>query len=286
MLIANSLRGAVLRLLGHKIDRQKVPFLRPIDDSRAARGRPSLARWGRFVTAHARAVFAVVLLVLALAATSLLVPAWAPPTRARSRRSRRPAAPIPAGRGFGPGSTARSRSSWTSTTTPRRADLPGRAGARDPREPQFNDEDGGDRLRDGLRSAGRTTDKLVDRLREDVVPAATQGGDAVAYVAGLTAAFIDADRIMERLPFFLLYIIGVTFIVLAMAFRSIVISLTAAITTILSAFVAFGVLTLVVQEGYLLGLHGLDRTGPIETFVRRLPSRSSSGSRWTTWSSS
>ena len=92
------------------------------------------------------------------------------------------------------------------------------------------------------------------------MPAAT-GGDAVAYVAGLTAAFIDiADRIMERLPLFLLYIIGVTFIVLAMAFRSIVISLTAAITTIMSAFVGFEVLTLVVQEGYLLGLTGLDRT--------------------------
>ena len=52
-----------------------------------------------------------------------------------------------------------------------------------------------------------------------------------------------------------------------MAFRSIVVSLTAAITTILSAFVGFGVLTLVVQEGHLLGLTGLDRTGPIETFI-------------------
>jgi putative drug exporter of the RND superfamily len=108
----------------------------------------------------------------------------------------------------------------------------------------------------------------VDRLRDDVVPAATQDGDAVAYVSGLTAAFADiADRIMERLPLFLLYIVGVTFIVLAMAFRSIVISLTAAVTTILSAFIGFGVLTLVVQEGHLLGLTGLDRTGPIETFV-------------------
>jgi RND superfamily putative drug exporter len=52
-----------------------------------------------------------------------------------------------------------------------------------------------------------------------------------------------------------------------MAFRSIVVSLSAAITTIMSAFVGFGVLTLVVQEGHLLGLTGLDRTGPIETFV-------------------
>jgi RND superfamily putative drug exporter len=100
------------------------------------------------------------------------------------------------------------------------------------------------------------------------VPAATQGTEAAVYVSGQTAAFKDiADRIYERLPLFLLYIVGVTFIVLAMAFRSIVISLTAAITTIMSAFVAFGVLTLVVQEGHLMGLTGLDRTGPIETFV-------------------
>ena len=137
-------------------------------------------------------------------------------------------------------------------------------------EPQFNDEKTVAIVFVTPDSAPQdeATDELVDRLRDDVVPAATEGGDAVAYVSGLTAAFKDiADRIMERLPLFLLYIIGVTFIVLAMAFRSIVISLTAAITTILSAFVGFGVLTLVVQEGHLLGLTGLDRTGPIETFV-------------------
>jgi RND superfamily putative drug exporter len=112
------------------------------------------------------------------------------------------------------------------------------------------------------------TENLVDRLRDDVIPGAVAGGNSVAYVSGLTAAFADiADRIMERLPLFLLYIIGVTFIVLAMAFRSIVISLTAAVTTIISAFVGFGVLTVVVQEGQLMSLTGLDRTGPIETFV-------------------
>ena len=112
------------------------------------------------------------------------------------------------------------------------------------------------------------TEQLVHRLRTDVVPAAVEGSDAVVYVSGLNAAFIDiADRIYERLPLFLLYIVGVTFIVLAMAFRSIVVSLTAAIATILSAFVGFGVLTLVIQEGYLMELTGLDKTGPIETFV-------------------
>jgi RND superfamily putative drug exporter len=112
------------------------------------------------------------------------------------------------------------------------------------------------------------TDNLVDRLRSDVVPKAVGGSEAVAYVSGQTAAFKDiGQRLTDRAPLFLLYIIGVTFLVLAMAFRSIVVSLTAAVTTILSAFVGFGVLTLIVQEGYLLGLTGLDKTGPIETFV-------------------
>ena len=137
-------------------------------------------------------------------------------------------------------------------------------------EPQFNDEETVAIVFVTPDSApqDKETEDLVDLLRGEVVPAATEGSEAAVYVSGLNAAFIDiGDRIMERLPLFLLYIIGVTFIVLAMAFRSIVVSLTAAVTTILSAFVGFGVLTLVFQEGYLLDVMGLDRTGPIETFV-------------------
>jgi RND superfamily putative drug exporter len=137
-------------------------------------------------------------------------------------------------------------------------------------EPQLNDEEtvGIVFVTPDSAPQAEETDELVDRLRDNVVPAATEGGDSVAYVSGLTAAFKDiGERIMERLPLFLLYVIGVTFILLAMAFRSVVISLTAGITTIVSAFAGFGVLTLVVQEGHLLGLTGLDRTGPIETFV-------------------
>ena len=87
-----------------------------------------------------------------------------------------------------------------------------------------------------------------------------------APVAPLSRMSTDADW-RAFLGVDVLQLIGVTFIVLAMAFRSIVVSLTAAVTTILSAFVGFGILTLVVQEGYLMRLTGLDRTGPIETFV-------------------
>jgi putative drug exporter of the RND superfamily len=276
VLIANSLLLAVLRLLGHKVDRLKVPFLRRLDDAEAAREKTPIARWGRFVTAHARGVFVVTLLiVVALASTSLLVRLGAAdqgtqPTAQTSRRAYDLLA-----EGFGAGFNGPIPIVVDVNDDPQAPDkiyervqaLPGVASVG---EPQLNDEKTVAIVFVTPDSAPQdeATDKLVDRLRDDVIPAATAGGDAVAYVSGLTAAFKDiAQRIMERLPLFLLYIVGVTFLVLAMAFRSIVISLTAAVTTILSAFVGFGVLTLVVQEGHLLSLTGLDRTGPIETFV-------------------
>jgi putative drug exporter of the RND superfamily len=276
VLIANSLLIAVLRLLGHKVDRLKVPFLRRIDDREAARETTLIARWGRFVTAHARAVFAgALLLVLALASTSALVRLGASDqgTQPKEQTARRAYDLL--AEGFGPGFNGPIPIVVDvngDRQAPRRIydRLQGLEGVASAREPQFNDAKTVAIVFVTPDSAPQdeSTDKLVDRLRDDVVPEATTGGNSVAYVSGLTAAFKDiAERIMERLPLFLLYIIGVTFIVLAMAFRSIVISLTAAVTTILSAFVGFGVLTLVVQEGHLLELTGLDRTGPIETFV-------------------
>ncbi|HEV2951753.1 MAG TPA: MMPL family transporter, partial [Actinomycetota bacterium] len=276
VLIANSLLLALLALLGHKIDRLKMPFLRRVDDSEAGREASLIARWGRFVTRNARIVFPVVLVaILALGATSLLVRLGAADqgTQPEEQTSRRAYDLL--AEGFGPGFNA---------PIPIVVDVNGdpeapqriyervRAlnGVASTGEPQFNDEETVALVFVTPESAPQDeeTDELVDRLRDDVVPEATAGGDAEAYVSGLTAAFKDiADQIIERMPLFLLYIIGVTFIVLAMAFRSIVISATAAITTIVSAFVGFGVLTLVVQEGHLLGLTGLDKTGPIETFV-------------------
>ena len=276
MLIANSLLIAVLAKLGHKIDRLKVPFLRPLDDSEAAREKTLIARWGRFVTANAKVVFVVVLLAgLALAATSALVRLGASDqgTQPKEQTARRAYDLL--AEGFGAGFNGPIPIVVDVNDDPEAPQriydgVQGLEGVASVGEPQLNDEETVAIVFVTPDSAPQdeATDELVDRLRNDVVPAATEGGDAVAYVSGLTAAFKDiADRIMERLPLFLLYIIGVTFIVLAMAFRSIVISLTAAVTTILSAFVGFGVLTLVVQEGHLLGLTGLDRTGPIETFV-------------------
>jgi len=276
VLIANSLLVAMLAKLGHKVDRLKVPFLRPIDDSEAARETTLIARWGRFVTGHARPVFVVVLLLLvALGATSALVSFGASDqgTQPKDQTSRRAYDLL--AEGFGAGFNGPIPIVVDVNDDPQAPQriydgVQGVDGVASAREPQFNDEKSVAIVFVTPDAAPReeATRELVDRLRGDVVPAATEGGDAVAYVSGVTAAFKDiGDRILERMPLFLLYIIGVTFIVLAMAFRSIVISLTAAVTTIISAFVGFGVLTLVFQEGNLLGLMGLDRTGPIESFI-------------------
>ncbi|HKB19432.1 MAG TPA: MMPL family transporter [Gaiellaceae bacterium] len=276
VLIANSLLIAVLAKLGHKIDRWKVPFLRPMADSEEARQKTLTARWGRFVTRNAKVVFVVLLIAgLALAGTSALVRLGASDQGTQPKQQTARRAYDLLAEGFGKGFNGPIPIVVKvngDKQAPQRIydDVQGQPGVASARKPQFNDKKTVAIVFVTPTSAPQdeATDKLVDRLRDDVVPEATRGGAAVAYVSGQTAAFKDiAERIMQRLPLFLLYIIGVTFIVLAMAFRSIVVSLTAAITTILSAFIAFGVLTLVVQKGYLLGLTGLDRTGPIETFV-------------------
>jgi RND superfamily putative drug exporter len=276
VLIANSLLIAVLAKLGHKVDRLKVPFLRPIDDSEAARHNTLIARWGRWVTAHHKPVFVVLLVAgIVLAGTSALVRLGASdqgtqPTNQTARRAYDLLA-----EGFGPGFNGPIPIVVDvngGSQVPQRVydGVRGLTGVASVAEPQFNKKKTVAIVFVTPDSAPQdeATGQLVDRLRNDVVPRATEGTNAAVYVSGLNAAFKDiADRIMQRLPIFLLYVIGVTFLVLAMAFRSIVISLTAAITTILSAFVGFGVLTLVIQEGHLMNLTGLDQTGPIETFV-------------------
>jgi RND superfamily putative drug exporter len=279
VLIANSLLIAVLAKLGHKVDRLKVPFLRPIDDSEEARQKTLIARWGRFVTSHAKPVFWILLAIgLLLAASSALVRLGASDqgTQPQEQTARRAYDLL--AEGFGPGfngpipivvdvngdEEAPQRVFEGVQALGESGDVASVA------EPQFNDSKSVAIVFVTPASAPQdeATANLVDRLRDDVVPTATEGSQAAVYVSGLNAAFIDiADRIMQRLPIFLLYVVGVTFIVLAMAFRSIVVSLTAAITTILSAFIGFGVLTLVIQEGYLMSLMGLDVKGPIETFV-------------------
>ena len=114
-----------------------------------------------------------------------------------------------------------------------------------------------------------TTD-LMTMLREEVIPSATARSGFDVYVGGATAAFADlSTKTAERLPLFILIVAGLSVLILMGIFRSIVIPLKAAVLNLMSFFAAYGVVVLVFQEG-VFGLNeliGLDRTGPIESFM-------------------
>ncbi|MBJ7329338.1 MAG: MMPL family transporter [Solirubrobacteraceae bacterium] len=116
-------------------------------------------------------------------------------------------------------------------------------------------------------SDGKTAD-LVDTLRDEVVPKALEGTKAVAYVGGLTAGYVDlADRIADSLPWLIALVIVLSCLLLLVAFRSVVLPLKAALMNLLSVAAAYGVLTLVFQEGHGAGLIGLEGAVPVVSYV-------------------
>ncbi|OLR92198.1 hypothetical protein BJP25_22995 [Actinokineospora bangkokensis] len=108
------------------------------------------------------------------------------------------------------------------------------------------------------------TEDLVRSLRDDVIPRATDGTGAQLYVGGVTAVQIDFARaITDRLPLFLFTVVAISFLLLVIVFRSILIPLTAAVMNLLAAAAMFGVLVAVFQWGWF----GIAATGPIEPYI-------------------
>jgi putative drug exporter of the RND superfamily len=116
-------------------------------------------------------------------------------------------------------------------------------------------------------SAYATSD-LVRKLRSPVIPDALKGTDVKAYVGGTTAGYIDlADRISDKLPSVIAIVVALSFVLLLLAFRTVLVPITAALMNLLSVAAAYGVLTAVFEKGWGNELVGLDRTIPIESFV-------------------
>ncbi|HWV23221.1 MAG TPA: MMPL family transporter [Thermomicrobiales bacterium] len=114
----------------------------------------------------------------------------------------------------------------------------------------------------------KATADLVTKLRDDVLPAATEGTGITDYVAGSTSATIDlSHKISDRMPLFFAVVIGLSVVVLIVVFRSLVVPIKAALTTLLSVGAAFGALVAVFQWGWFDSLLGVDSTGPIESFL-------------------
>jgi len=112
------------------------------------------------------------------------------------------------------------------------------------------------------------TERLVDQLRTQVLPAATRGTGASADVGGGTALFIDlSQRISDRLPLFIGIVLALSFLLLMMVFRSVLVPLKAALMNLLSIGASFGAIVAVFQWGWLKGLIGLQETIPIVSYV-------------------
>ncbi|MGD9960455.1 MMPL family transporter [Nocardioides sp.] len=123
--------------------------------------------------------------------------------------------------------------------------------------------------------ASDDTATLVGVVRDDVLPgvgsAAEDGGAITSYVGGYTASYVDlAALISARLLLVIGTVIVLGFLLLMIAFRSLLVPLQAAITNLLSAAAAFGVLTACFQWGWGVSLVGLDTSGaavPIASYV-------------------
>ncbi|WP_327725638.1 MMPL family transporter [Streptomyces europaeiscabiei] len=112
------------------------------------------------------------------------------------------------------------------------------------------------------------TSDLIHHLRDDVIPEAEQGTSMKVYVGGVTASNDDfASVLMGKLPVFVLVIAALGFLLLTVAFRSLLIPAVGAVLNILSIGVAFGAIVVVFQYGFGAGLLGLGAGGPIESFV-------------------
>ncbi|HXR59845.1 MAG TPA: MMPL family transporter, partial [Solirubrobacterales bacterium] len=115
--------------------------------------------------------------------------------------------------------------------------------------------------------ADETVD-LVEDLRDSVIPAALQGTSAEAYVGGQTAGYIDlAAQISDKLPLMIAIVVALSFVVLLVAFRSLLVPVKAAAMNLLSVAAAYGVVTAVFQLGWGSSLIGLDHAIPIVSFV-------------------
>jgi RND superfamily putative drug exporter len=112
------------------------------------------------------------------------------------------------------------------------------------------------------------TTQLLDRLRTEVNPQLAEATGAKLYVGGSQAITTDFTAVLrDALPLFLAIVVGLGFLALMLLFHSLVIPLTAAITSLLSFAAAMGITVAVFQWGWFNGPLGIPGTGPIIPFL-------------------
>src|SRR3954447_12476863 len=111
------------------------------------------------------------------------------------------------------------------------------------------------------------TDETVKTARNDTLPPIEASTGARVSIGGATATNLDfSQTIRDKLPLFIGVVVGLSLLLLGVVFRSVLIPIKAGIFNLLSILGAFGVVTLIFQDGHGAGLFG-GATGPIESFL-------------------
>jgi uncharacterized membrane protein YdfJ with MMPL/SSD domain len=108
----------------------------------------------------------------------------------------------------------------------------------------------------------------VRDLRDRIVPDTFAAESVDVYVGGTTSENIDYfDAVTDPAPYVFAFVLGLTFVLLTVAFRSLAVPLTAIVLNLLSVGAAYGLLVLVFQEGVGTGLFGFQQVDTIEAWV-------------------
>src|SRR4051794_6492423 len=278
MLAAVMLLPALLSYLGPKVDRLRIPLLgrslRPKDPSRES----PAARWSHAVQRRpwAAAITATVIL-LALAAPALGMRLGFPDAGNDPPDTMTRQAYDLNTEGFGPGSNGPlvvaadlpnpSATSGVEALAVQLRKEPGIAFVTKPQVNAARDAAIVTVIPTGSPQAKETED-LVNHLRNDVVPTALGNSGAIVEVGGVTAALEDQSEYMKgRMPLFITGVVGLSFLLLLVAFHSPLISLKAAIMNLLSVSAAYGVMTVVAKGGPIASAIGIDHEVPIAPFM-------------------
>jgi uncharacterized membrane protein YdfJ with MMPL/SSD domain len=120
-------------------------------------------------------------------------------------------------------------------------------------------------------SADPLSDEAVDavkRLRSEIVPAAFAGTNAEVLVGGTTAENVDYFDVMKHwLPLVFVFVLGLSFVLLTVAFRSVVVAGTAILLNLLSVGATYGLVVLVFEKGVGAGLLGFQQVDIVEAWV-------------------
>ncbi len=271
--IALVVQPAILRLVGHQIDRWRLPFLPTVSREGESGFGYNLSRLIQRAPLPALVVSLGILVTLAIPLLRLQLgssDAGNNPTSFTSRR-----AYDLLSQGFGPGFNGQISVVVrvdTPSALPAVDALPSKIqriqGVAGVSSVRYNQDKTAATISVTPTTApqAQATKQLVHRLRRDIAPD-LKGSGATALVGGTTAAFIDiGDRITSRLPLLFAAVIGLSFLLLMAVFRSVLVPIKAALMNLLAIGAAYGVLVAIFQWGWFSGIIGV-RPGPIESFL-------------------